>query len=192
MVRVVFPEPTRTTNDVVAPTLADPLARAASPAVSGPLGRHAWIGSSWWTVLRVTLLIGTFVFAVGVTQKSPCVVTSWSDDVSPKPFSHLCYTDIPGLYVGRGLAEGIFPYTPTSDLPDAKKPYDSDQAEALTVEYPVLTGIWMGVAGWITHRIGDSPDVSGIPHADVGAQAGVQHDSGIFWSVNAVGFFLVF
>ncbi len=115
--RVVFPEPTRTTHDVVAPTLADPLARAASPAVSGPLGRHARTGRSWWTVLSVTLLIGSFVFALGVTQKSPCVVTSWSDDASPKPFSHLCYTDIPLLYVSRGLAEGIFPYTPVEDLP---------------------------------------------------------------------------
>jgi uncharacterized membrane protein len=188
---VVFPEPTRTTDDVVAPTLADPLARAASPAISGPLGRHARTGSSWWTVLRVTLLIGTFVFAVGVTQKSPCVVTSWADDASPKPFSHLCYTDIPYLYVSRGLAEGIFPYTPVSDLPVVKRPADRQQADDLTVEYPVLTGLWMGATGWLTRQLGDAPDVSALPHSDVGQQPGVQHDSGLFWCVNAVGFFLV-
>jgi len=192
MVRVVFPEPTRTTRDVVAPTLADPLARAASPAVSGPLGRHARTGSSWWTVLRVTLLVGTFVFAAGVTQKSPCVVTSWSEDASPRPFSHLCYSDIPALYVGRGLAEGIFPYTPTEDLPAEKQPYLVEDAQSLTVEYPVLTGLWMGVAGWITHRIGDSPDLSTMAHADIGAVPGVQHDSAVFWAVNVVGFFIVF
>ncbi len=187
----MFPEPTRTTHDVVAPTLADPLARATSPIVSGPLGRHARTGRTWWTVLSVTLLVGTMVFGLGVTQKSPCVVTSWSDDASPKPFSHLCYTDIPFLYVSRGLAEGIFPYTPTEDLPAQKKPATSQDAESLTVEYPVLTGFWMGAAGWITHQIGDSPEVSAIAHSEVGQLPGVQHDSGLFWSVNAVGFFVV-
>ena len=73
---MVFPEPTRTTHDVVAPTLADPLAHAASAVVSGPLGRHARTGRSWWTPLRVSLAIATVVFGLGVLQKSPCVVTS--------------------------------------------------------------------------------------------------------------------
>ena len=37
-----------------------------------------------------------------------------------------------------------------------------------------------------------SPDVSQIPHSQVGQVPGVQHDSAVFWCVNAVGFFLVF
>jgi len=188
---VVFPEPTRTTHDVVAPTLADPLAHAASAVVSGPLGRHARTGRSWWTPLRVSLAIATVVFGLGVLQKSPCVVTSWSDDASPKAFSHLCYTDIPYLYVSRGLAEGIFPFTPPGDLPLEKQPATSQEADDLTVEYPVLTGLWMGAAGWLTRQLGESPDVSRIPHSEVGQVAGVQHDTGLFWCVNAVGFFLV-
>ncbi|MDP9319209.1 MAG: glycosyltransferase 87 family protein, partial [Actinomycetota bacterium] len=141
--------------------------------------------------LRVTLAIATVVFGLGVLQKSPCVVTSWSDDASPKAFSHLCYTDIPYLYVSRGLAEGIFPYTPTGDLPPEKQPATSQEADDLTVEYPVLTGLWMGAAGWLTRQLGESPDVSRIPHSEVGQVAGVQHDTGVFWCVNAVGFFLV-
>src|SRR6478736_4503614 len=191
MVRVVFWEPGRTTDDVVAPTLADPLAHAASPAISGPLGRHARTGRSWWTPLRITLAIATFVFGLGVFQHSPCVVTSWADDAGPKPFSHLCYTDIPGLYVARGLAEGIFPYTPTEDLPAEKQPYDQQQANELTVEYPVLTGIWMGAAGWLTRQLGEGPDLSRITHDQVGQVLAVQHDSAVFWCVNAVGFFVV-
>ncbi len=189
---VFFPEQTRTTDDLVSPTLADPLARAASPAVSGPLGRHARTGSSWWTPLRVTLAIATVVFGLGVLQKSPCVVTSWSDDASPLPFSHLCYTDIPYLYVSRGLAEGIFPFTPTQDLPPVKQPTTQQEADELTLEYPVLTGLWMGAAGWLTRQIGIGPDVSALSHAEVGQLPGVQHDSAVFWCVNAVGFFVIF
>lgn len=187
----MIPERSRTTNDVVAPTLADPLARSASAAVSGPIGRHARTGFSWWTPVRITLAVAALVFGLGVLQKAPCVVTRWSDAASPKAFSHLCYTDLPGIYVGRGLAEGIFPYTPVADLPAEKQPTSSAEADDLTVEYPVLTGTWMGVTAWITRQIGSSPDVSRIPHSDVGQVLGVQRDSAIFWGVNAVGFFVV-
>lgn len=188
---MVFPEPVRTTDDVVAPSLADPLAHAASPAVSGPLGRHARTGRSWWTPLRVTLAVATVVFGLGVLQKSPCVVESWSENASPTSFSHLCYTDMPYLYVSRGLAEGIFPFTPIEDLPEQKQPATAKEADELTVEYPVLTGIWMGAAGWLTRQIGDGPDVSQLPHSEVGQLPGVQRDSAVFWCVNAVGFFIV-
>ena len=105
----------RTTGAVVSPTLSDPIARVASAAVGGPLGRHARTGASWWNPLRVVLAVATVVFGLGVVQKSPCVVESWSDVAYPKAFSHLCYTDIPYLYVDRGLAEGFVPYEPFSD-----------------------------------------------------------------------------
>jgi uncharacterized membrane protein len=189
---VGFLEPTRTTDDVVAPTLADPIARAGSPVISGPLGRHARTGSSWWNPLRIVLAIATITFGLGVFQHSPCVVTKWSDAESPKPFSHMCYTDIPFLYVSRGLAEGIFPYTPIDDLPFDRLPTSEQQAHDLTVEYPVLTGLWMGAAGWLTHALGDSPDVSHVTHENLGQVLGVQHDTAVFWCINAVGFFFIF
>jgi uncharacterized membrane protein len=125
-----------------------------------------------------------------VVQKSACVAEKWSDDLAPEPFSHMCYTDIPSLYVGRGIAEGIWPYEPLTDLPITKQPTTTEEANSLTVEYPVLTGMWMGVTGIVTRAIGDSPDLSQVPHADVGGNLGVQHDSAVFWSVNAVGFFI--
>jgi uncharacterized membrane protein len=49
----------------------------------------------------------------------------------------------------------------------------------------------MGAASVVTHAIGTSPDLSQVPHSEIGANLGVQHDSAVFWSVNAVGFFLV-
>lgn len=192
MGRVVFPERTRTTDDVVAPTLDDPIAKAASAAVSGPVGKHARTGVSWWSPVRITLAVATVIFGLGVFQHSPCVVTNWSQDASPKPFSHMCYTDMPALYTARGLAEGIFPYTPVKDLPFEKMPITPDEVHDLTIEYPVLTGLWMGVTGWVTHIVGKSPDVSQVAHADLGSVLAVQYDSAVFWCVNAVGFFLLY
>ncbi len=139
----------------------------------------------------MVLLIATIVFALGGVQKSPCVVEKWSDAASPKSFSHLCYTDIPYLYVGRGLAEGITPYQPLTDLPIDKQPTTSQDADALTIEYPVLTGFWMGAAGVVTHVLGKAPDMSQVLHASVGDNLDVQYDSAVFWGVNAVGFFVV-
>jgi uncharacterized membrane protein len=175
----------------VSPTLSDPIATAASAAVGGPLGRHARTGRSWWVPLRVVLAIATVVFGLGVVQKSPCVVENWSDLQSPKSFSHLCYTDIPALYVNRGLAEGIVPYEPSADLPVIKQPSTAKAQDDLTIEYPVLTGAWMGAAAVVTRALGKSPDLSDLPHDFIGGNLGVQHDSALYWGVNAVGFFLV-
>ena len=181
----------RTSEDVVAPTLADPLARAATTRVGGPIGRHALAGRGWWTPLRVVLLIATVCFGLGVVQKSPCVVTNWSDAATPKAFSHLCYSDISYLYAGRGLAEGIWPYTPLDDLPESARPVTTADEHQVSIEYPVLTGMWMGVAGLVTHLIGKDPDVSQLPHSEVANNLDVQHDSAVFWGVNAIGFFVV-
>ncbi|MBA3309506.1 MAG: DUF2029 domain-containing protein [Nocardioidaceae bacterium] len=187
---MVLPNTTRTADDVVGPTLADPLARSASSATGGPLGRHARSGG-WWTPLRITLAVAAIFFGLGVMQKSVCVAEEWSDAASPLPFSHLCYSDIQYLYVGRGFAEGIPPYQPQDELPPNKTPNNADEAQSLIVEYPVLTGVWMGGAAVVTHLIGKSPDMSQVQHAFVGNDLRVQHDSAVFWGVNAVGFFVV-
>jgi uncharacterized membrane protein len=183
--------PVRTEDGVVAPTFDDPVATASSAAVGGPLGRHARPHGGWWTPLRVILAVATVAFGLGIVQKSPCVVEKWSEAGSPLPFSHMCYSDIAYLYVGRGLAEGIWPYTPTQDLPPLKRPHTEAATSELTVEYPVLAGMWMGVAGAITRLIGKGPDLSRVPHDQVGNNLGVQYDSALFWCVNAVGFFVV-
>jgi len=188
--RVSFLGPTRTFDEVVAPTLADPLARQASAAVGGPVGRHVRPGRGWWTPLRVVLAVATVCFGLGVVQKSPCVVENWADAASPTAYSHMCYSDIAYLYVGRGLAEGIWPYSPLSDLPPDRQPATEEEAHALTPEYPVLTGLWMGATSVVTHLLGTSPDLSETPRSEIGADVRVQHDGAIFWGVNAVGLFV--
>jgi uncharacterized membrane protein len=189
---VGYLSPTRTDDDVVAPTLADPAARSASSAVGGPLGRHARTGRSWWTPMRIVLVLATITFGLGVIQKSPCVVTVWSDAAPPRPMSHMCYSDISILYVNRGLAEDIFPYQPLSDLPADRQPSSQQEENELTLEYPVLTGLWMGAASFVTHALGKAPDLSTTSRDAISGDVRVQYDSALFWAVNAVGFFCVF
>ena len=135
--------------------------------------------------------MATICFGLGVVQKSPCVVTDFGDVAKPKAFSHMCYSDIQYLYLARGLAEGVFPYTPTDDVPASAQPNAATEEHQLSVEYPVLTGVWMGVAGMVTHAIGRNPDLDGVPHADVQVNLDAQFDSAIFWGVNAIGFFIM-
>ena len=61
-------------------------------------------------------------FAIGLAQKWPCHSAGWPYDRA-LIFGRSCYSDLPVLYDGRGLAEGHFPY-----------------ATARSFEYPVITG----------------------------------------------------
>ncbi|HSS67526.1 MAG TPA: glycosyltransferase 87 family protein [Nocardioidaceae bacterium] len=181
----------RAGGDVVAPTLDDPVARAASGAVGGPLGRHALTGMSWWTPLRVIIVVATVFFGLGVVQKSPCVTTAWDEHPSPFSFSHLCYSDIQYLYVGRGLDRGVIPFEPADDMPVAIRPTTLEGFQKLTIEYPVLSGLWMGGAAVITSWIGGTPPGGDVPNSPVATQLKGEYRSAVFWSVNAVGFFFV-
>ena len=187
----MHPEPSRTRSGVVVPTRTDPFARAASTFSGGPLGHRALTGHSWWSPLRIVLAVATVVFGLGVVQKSPCVVTDWEDAAQPLPFSHMCYSDISYLYVGRGLAEGVLPYQPVESLPGVKQPVEAEDAHQYSIEYPVLTGVWMGATGFATRLIGRAPDVSDRTHDEVASDVDVQFDGTLFWGVNAVGFFVV-
>ena len=60
---------------------------------------------------------------------------------APGVYTHACYSDIPPLYYGRGLADGEVPYI--------------GQSADRQVEYPVLTGAVM----WLTAQLVPSSDV---------------------------------
>ncbi len=141
--------------------------------------------------MRVTLVVATVCFGLGIIQKSPCVVTDYADVAKPKAFSHMCYSDIQYLYSGRGLAEGIVPFTPLDQLPKSAQPATPADEHQVSIEYPVLTGVWMGAAGVVTHLVGRDPDLTGLRHSEVNYNKDVEYDSAIFWGVNAVGFFIV-
>jgi uncharacterized membrane protein len=111
------------------PSRDDPVVRAASGAIGGPWGRRGAIGlRRFWTPLRVLLALTILTLALAWLQKSPCQNGAWTEG---RQYTHLCYSDVIPLYYTERLNEGAVPY--------AQHP----------VEYPVLTGAFMGVAAAI-------------------------------------------
>ncbi len=137
----------------VVPTDADPVARSARPLLGGPVGALAGIGRSWWTPVRVSIIAGLVVYAIGWLSKGYCLTNGYG---APQRYMYLCYSDVPILFSARGLADGAFPYL--------LAPGPGQEV----LEYPVLTGVYMYVAAWITRLIGG--------------------DSDVFMAVNVVGF----
>ena len=92
----------------VPPTTDDPVVRALSEGVGGPVGTRAG-RHRWWTPVRVLLALTAVCFALGMVQKSSCYQDDWHDGRAR--YSQMCYSDLPYLYTGRGLAELNWPYT---------------------------------------------------------------------------------
>jgi uncharacterized membrane protein len=117
------------------------------------MGRRAARGRSWWTPLRVLLALTFLTCGMGLVQKDWCRDHAWA---SPGDYAHACYSDIPPLYFGRGLAYGDVPYI--------------GQAPDKQVEYPVLTGAVM----WATAQLvpsGGTPDHRSKRYFDINALA---------------------
>ncbi|GGZ23711.1 membrane protein [Streptomyces poonensis] len=141
--------------DPVRPTREDEVAAAGSELIGGPLGWRALLGTSWWTPVRVVALVAIGMFALGMVQKLPCYDGAWFFGASSQ-YTHACYSDIPHLYQGRGFADGLVPY------------FDKLPGDMEYLEYPVLTGVFMEVASWLTPGSGS-----------------IQHQEQWYWMVNA-------
>ncbi|PGH49357.1 glycosyltransferase family 87 protein [Streptomyces sp. Ru87] len=127
----------------VRPTEQDPVAAAGSEFIGGPAGRRARPGGGWWTPVRVVVLVALGMFALGMVQKLPCYDGAWFQGASSQ-YTHACYSDIPHLYNARGFAADLVPY------------FDRLPGDMEYLEYPVLTGLFMEVASWITPYGGGS------------------------------------
>ena len=129
--RVPPAAPTVRGGTVVLPSREDPVVRASSEVVGGPLGDRVRLGANrWWTPLTVLVWMTTFAGVLSALAKQHCRTTGWA---TPGQYVHLCYSDVPALFGARGLADGHVPYL--ADLPVEQQ-----------VEYPVLTGAVM----WLT------------------------------------------
>ncbi|MET8943206.1 glycosyltransferase 87 family protein [Streptomyces sp. NPDC004542] len=150
------PEPVRPARgEPVRPTREDEVAAAGSELIGGPVGRRALLGTSWWTPVRIVALVAIGMFALGLVQKAPCYHSGWFFGASSQ-YTHACYSDIPHLYQGRGFSDGLVPY------------FDRLQGDMQYLEYPVLTGVFMEVASWLT------------PHS-----GSIQHQEQWYWFANA-------
>ncbi|MFI7591000.1 glycosyltransferase family 87 protein [Micromonospora sp. NPDC049359] len=122
------------------PSRSDGFVRGLSGAIGGPLGDHATAldrpagqERRFWTAVRIVLALACLTLALHWVQKSPCQDGAWQNNVQ---YNRFCYTDVLALYYAEGLNEGKVPYR---DHP---------------VEYPVLTGYFMGALGLPVHAIG--------------------------------------
>ncbi|HEX6683997.1 MAG TPA: glycosyltransferase 87 family protein [Candidatus Limnocylindrales bacterium] len=126
---------------VVSPAREDPFVGGLSEVIGGAPGEHSvpetsGRGGRFWTAARIVLALTCLILALHWIQKSPCRDGAWENLEQYKRF---CYTDVLALYYFEGLAEGKVPYVP-----------DADDHQ---VEYPVLTGVMMGVIGLPIHSI---------------------------------------
>ncbi|MER7620422.1 glycosyltransferase 87 family protein [Streptomyces sp. NPDC126503] len=124
-------------SPAVVPTHRDPVAAAGSQLIGGPFGRRALTGTGPFTPVRVIALVAIGMFALGMVQKLPCYNWAWFEGITSQ-YTHACYSDIPHLYEGRGFAAGLVPY------------FDRLSGGVPFLEYPVLTGLFMEVAAWLT------------------------------------------
>jgi uncharacterized membrane protein len=127
------------------PAHSDRFVGGLSEAIGGPLGEHAVRSparlpgaSRFWTAARIVLALVCMTLALNWVQKSPCRDGQWVD---LKQYKYMCYTDVLALYYAEHLSDGAVPY---ADHP---------------VEYPVVTGIFMGIIGLPVHALGSAlPD----------------------------------
>ncbi|HQR27865.1 MAG TPA: glycosyltransferase 87 family protein, partial [Nocardioides sp.] len=161
----------------VHPTLDDPVVAALSEGVGGPLGTRA-TRHPWWTALRVVLAMTAVTLSLGMVQKASCYADSWQD--GQQRYSHMCYSDLPYLYTGRGLAELNWPYTSDEQV----------RARYEVMEYPVGISYFAWASAWVTHWLSGSPDVTtryDEPAGSLGSERDVLRESRIFVAVSAVG-----
>ena len=120
------------------PAESDGFVRGLSQAIGGPLGDHAVRPTArrerFWTAPRIILALVCLTLAFSWVQKSPCQDGDWQKNIQ---YTRYCYTDVLALYYAEGLNEGKVPYR---DHP---------------VEYPVVTGYFMGALGLPVHALGE-------------------------------------
>lgn len=143
---------------IVAPTRTDPVARALSGVAGGPVGRHGR-GHRWWSPLRVMLALVTVVLGLAVVHHVPCLDTGWANDQAR--YGKGCYSDVPYLYTGRGLAEGW-------------SPYGDDGGRHQAMEYPVGISYFAWGAASLTLLVAqDGPGVEERRLVDAGSVWGL-------------------
>ena len=116
---------------IESPSRTDGFVRGLSETIGGPLGRHAvHPRNTFWIVFRIVVTLGCLTLMLHWAQKSDCSDGEW---IKLSQYRHACYTDVVALYNSEGLADGKIPYVQSP------------------VEYPVLTGVFMGLIGLPVH-----------------------------------------
>ena len=167
-----------TDGDRVHPTRDDPVVTSLSESVGGPLGTRAG-RHPWWTPVRVVLALTALCFALGMVQKTPCFDDSWQDNDAR--YAHMCYSDLPYLYTGRGLVELNWPYSGDEQV---RARYD-------VMEYPVGIAYFAWATAWATHWASGSPDIEprfARPASSLFVEDDIAREVRLFVVLSALGF----
>lgn len=136
-----------------------------SQRIGGPIGRHARPWGVWFDPVPWVLVVSALNWMVLMARQAPCQQHVYGQPVNP--FLRLCYSDVPLIYQGRGIATGAAVY---------------GQAH---LEYPVLTGYAVMLGRFFTRIFGGvvGPDASGQQQLDA---------SHLFFVLTAIGLFCCF
>lgn len=95
-------------RDIEVPS-TDPVARAATVAFGGPIGRYARVGRTlpWQPAAAVLTFVASVLVALGTFQKGYCTAHGWG---APEVFWRACYSDLPFLFSATPLQDGGYPY----------------------------------------------------------------------------------
>ena len=101
-------------------------------------GQSPKTGVDWAAPSPAWLAFGATALALlaGFLIKNQCVVHAWADNFQ---YRRLCYNDIQPLWAPRGIRDGLLPFR---DVP---------------LEYPVLTGVFMDLAGRLLRVLSGAP-----------------------------------
>ncbi len=160
------------------PSHDDPVVAALSEGVGGPVGPRS-AGHPWWTPVRVVLALTALCIALGMLQKAGCYDETWSGD---QRYDHMCYSDLPYLYTGRGFVEGNWPFDGDEQV-RARYPD--------VMEYPVGISYFAYGAAAVTHWLTGSPDLVArgkVPASSLFGMPEVQREIRAFVIVHALVF----
>ncbi|CAM2872797.1 PF09594 family protein [Propionibacterium acidifaciens F0233] len=133
--------------------------------IGGPVGAHARPWGLWFNPLPWSILVAGLSWVVLMLRQVPCQQHVYGTTVNT--YARLCYSDIPLLYQGNGVATGAGLYSEAG------------------LTHPPLVGALVAVCRWLTGLFG----------ADVGASATGQEQldaSYLFFVLTAVVLFVSF
>ena len=96
----------RTAPDrVTVPSREDTVARVATTAIGGPLGRYATpLVRGWRWYAAALAALSSVAVGLSVTLRGHCIQKGWN---TPDQFWHACFSDLPATYKDNGLSNGF-------------------------------------------------------------------------------------
>ncbi|WP_316669630.1 glycosyltransferase 87 family protein, partial [uncultured Propionibacterium sp.] len=136
-----------------------------SERIGGPVGTHARPWGLWFDPLPWSILVTGLSWIILMVRQAPCQQTTYG--VTVNSYARLCYSDIPLVYQGNGVATGAGLYSDAG------------------LTYPPLAGCFISVCRWVTGLLGADVSTAATGQAQLDA-------SYLFFVLTAVGLFAAF